>query len=304
MVIRILKSLPLFYFLALFFCGSAFAANGTISVVPSSGNYYTGESFDADVRIDGGGESFNAAEATVSVSENLKIDRLTLGDCGFAFVDTPTVASPSFVGVNLGSSTNSCTLYTLTLSVVGQNSGFVYISDASLKSYQGANELLSKVNNSSYSLGSSQSVIQIAPPSPTQAPIVTSLGEKVYTLVYTISAKDGRASEYEVYLDPNQPNQTVSEVNPLPGDNTVLAAIFEDVPEGVHTIEIRDKDQLLSSEIVNIEGPNREVNFGVKPKPPGISIVNILIVATSLIVIISLAVLGYIFYWRRKHASS
>lgn len=306
MVIRnfvptLLFFLAVFIFLSLSLASKSNASEGSISVIPKNGSYLTGESFEADVEINGGGTAFNAAKADVSVSENLKIERLTLGNCGFAFVDTPTIYAPSFVGVILGGSKTSCILYTMTLRVIGQNSGFVFISDASLKSYAGAQEILQSVNNSSYTFGGSAGNMEaFTRVEPTQAPLVNKDGEKVYTLVYTIESNNNTSS-LSVLLDPDLPTQIQSDVKPLLQDSSILAAVFENVPEGVHTIEVKNSGRTVSSEVVNVEGDNREINLGVQPKTSLFTLGNIALFAIGMVILIAVGVIGYIFYWKKRH---
>src|SRR5258708_32823465 len=76
---------------------SAVAASSTIGFSPETG--YITKPFTVDVVVNGHGDKFNAAEATVTFSSNLKIKDLTLGNCNFSFLHTPTVQNPSFAGV-------------------------------------------------------------------------------------------------------------------------------------------------------------------------------------------------------------
>src|SRR3989344_4857772 len=60
----------------------------TINANPSSANITVGQLFNVDVVIDGGGQVFNAAQATIAVSSNLLIQSLTVtnpssGGCNF-----------------------------------------------------------------------------------------------------------------------------------------------------------------------------------------------------------------------------
>ncbi len=276
------------------------AAGGSISVIPQSGKFVSGQKFQAQIKIDGGGTRFNAAKANISVSDNLRVEGVTLGDCGFAFVDTPSTSSLSFAGVILGDSSLSCTAYTISLRVIGPNSGSVFVTDGSLKSYDGAQEILENVVNSNYtfpSSGDSNTAMQVTP---TQQPLISSSGEKMYTLVYTVpSEKESDVKDLSVVLDANLPTQMTSEIAPLPSDPTVFGAIFDNVPEGVHTVDVLSGSEKVSSEIVNVEGESREISLGVAPKPSTTPLLMIALVAVGLITLISALILGYIFYKKK-----
>lgn len=276
------------------------AAGGIISVNPRSGDFLIGEKFQAQIRIDGGGTRFNAAKANVGVSENLTIENVILGDCGFAFVDTPSTSSPSFAGVILGGSSLSCTAFTLNLKVNGSNNGYVYVTDGSLKSLDGAREILENVENSSYSFPTSSTASTVEQVSPTQQPLVSTNGDKMYTLIYTIAAdKVGNAADLIVVLDADLPTQTTTEVRQSPIDPEVYEAIFDNIPGGVHTVDVLSGSEKVSSEIVNVEGDNREISLGVSPKPAASSLLGWLLLAVGLVTAISASVLGYIFYKRK-----
>jgi hypothetical protein len=115
------------------FSAEAYAASGTIGVSPTSGAIYTlSNLFSVDLVIDGHGDAFNAAQATVNVSTGAQIENLILGDCHFSYVTTPTTTDPSFVGVILGGSSKKCTVYTLVLNPTAQTTT-IDITNARLK---------------------------------------------------------------------------------------------------------------------------------------------------------------------------
>ena len=62
----------IFSWLAVFATGSkhAFAASATLGPEPQGGSF--GKAFSVNMIVDGHGEQFNAAQATVTVSPNLK----------------------------------------------------------------------------------------------------------------------------------------------------------------------------------------------------------------------------------------
>src|SRR5258708_18625126 len=89
---------------------NALAANTTIGPSPEIGSY--GKPFTVNMVIDGHGEKFNAAQATVTLSSNLKVKDLTLGDCNFSFLHTPSAQDPSFAGIIISTYSTKCTAYT------------------------------------------------------------------------------------------------------------------------------------------------------------------------------------------------
>lgn len=297
-VISLLIVIPLF----LFTVPLSYSAGGTISVVPPSGTFADGEKFQAQIRIDGGGTAFNAAKASVNVSENLIIEGVTLGDCGFAFVDTPSVSTLSFAGVILGESATSCNAYSIVLRVSGSNNGYVFISEGSIKAYNGAAEILDKLSNSSYTFvpSTGNNNLTVLKVTPTQQPLMSNEGQKMYRLIYSIpSDKSSQAINLSVVLDLSLPTQMIASISPLPSDPLVLAAVFDNVSEGVHTVDILDGSSKVSSEIVNVEGESREISLGVTPKKTTSTLLMAIIIAVGVIVLISASVIGFVFYTKR-----
>ncbi len=147
----------------------------TINITPASGAFPIGQLFSVNLVIDGGGQTFNAAQANVSVSGNLSVQSLTLtppesGGCNFTFVNqnkTPTAASPSFAGGILNSFSAQCTLYTLTLSGTTTGPATIDIAQGSIKGYENHGEILLSVQNGSYNIE------VISTPTPTGAPTAT-----------------------------------------------------------------------------------------------------------------------------------
>lgn len=147
----------------------------TISIAPSSGTFPIGQQFSVNLVINGGGQTFNAAQANVSISGNLSLLALTLtppesGGCNFTFVNqnkTPTATNPSFAGGVLNSFSSQCTLYTMTLTGTTTGPATININQASVKGYENHGEILLSVQNGSYNI----EVVSI--PTPTDAPTAT-----------------------------------------------------------------------------------------------------------------------------------
>jgi hypothetical protein len=150
------------------------AANktATISIIPSSGTYAPGQDFTLSLVIDGGGQTFNAAQATVSVSSNLSIQSLTItpqgsGGCNFTFVKTnktPSASNPSFAGGILQGFSNLCTLYTMVVRGTSNGPASVTIGQSSVKGYDSHGEILQTTLSGIYTIGNV--------PTPTPSPTV------------------------------------------------------------------------------------------------------------------------------------
>lgn len=145
----------------------------TINTIPSSANVTVGQIFNVDVVIDGGGQAFNAAQATVAVSSNLSIQSVTItasdsGGCNFIFVNknkTPTTTNSSFAGAILNGSSIKCTLYTLSLQAISTGTGTIFLTRASVKAFDTHNEILLSTLDGTYTITS------IVSPTPTPTPI-------------------------------------------------------------------------------------------------------------------------------------
>lgn len=148
------------------------AKSATIVAAPSSGTYKIGDIIPMTVTINGGGQAFNAAQSTVALSSNLQITALTPGNCNFQYVMAPTTQNASFVGAILATSSQSCTIYTLSLKVLSSGTGTVTFSNNSIKSYATSSELFSTVVNPSLTL----TTLPVTPspiPTATPTPIAT-----------------------------------------------------------------------------------------------------------------------------------
>ncbi len=251
--------------------GSVSAAGGSISVSPDSGSHSVGQIFTVSIVIEGGGQEFNAAKATLKVSPALYTQNLTIGDCGFAFVKVPTKTDPSFAGVILGGSVKNCSLYTLELKAVRPETGVITFSDASIKSYKGASEILSSIKNGSYSINQTSSAINIntlSEPNPTTPPIMNSQQIRLYNIVYNASLpKNVSASKVLVTLDPALPSAITVSPALKPGIPKTITVTFQNVTEGIHTVNTTLNNKILSSQVINVSGDNRNLEFGVSTKP-------------------------------------
>lgn len=275
--------------------GSAYAA--TINLTPSSGTFPPTRPFTVDVVIDEKTDSFNAAQAQVAISKNLTATDLVLGDCGFSFVKTPTVQNPSFVGVTLGDSKKSCTVYSLTLIPTGNEEGIIGLSEASVKRYGDAKELLTAVAYGKYAVGQASIGTFIANvfPGATDAskqlvPVTNAAGtiksEKDLT-AYTVSVKVTDASDQplknaEVQLSPQLQSADTTVKQAKTNDKGV--ANFTNVSPNVYTVKASEQDNLIAQTIINAKGSDRVLTLGVqdsRPQNPFALIVGIVFMALA-----------------------
>lgn len=252
------------FFILMFSNQKVLAGSGNISVSPQSGSYAVGSVFSANIIINGGGTPFNAAKATVLTSQTLNVTDLTIGDCGFAFVKTPTIDDISFAGVLLGSSTQYCTLYNLKIKAVSPGSAYILLSDASIKSYKGALELISSVQRGNYTFNptSSTNSISVFQPTPTRAPQLDPKGNKLYDVSYSITLPNNiPPSEVITTLDSILPTQTTIVPSSQPNSKT-LKLTFNNIPQGVHKITSFYRNAPIANQIVTISGNNKDIVFG------------------------------------------
>ncbi len=147
-----------------------------MSVSPETGNYGIGQQFVVSFGIDGGGQSFGAAQADVILSSNLQIESIIItppesGGCQFTYNQrkTPSTSNPSFSGTILNGSSNNCTVYSLTLRVMASGNGYVSLSRAAVKSDKDRKDILLRTQSGSYTLTTNTQIIPTA--TPTEMPI-------------------------------------------------------------------------------------------------------------------------------------
>jgi len=302
---KIIRSAILIFFLFVLSYSTSFAASGIISIEPSTSNQTVDQTFKADVKVNGGGTEFNAAQATVSLSQNLNIQDVTLGDCNFAFVKMPTSSNPSFAGVILGGSSNLCTVFSLTLKTVSPGTGYVTLSDASIKEYKSAAEILSVVKNGSYTISGDSSTskstsVTAFEMTPTLEPAVSD-GLRLYDVVYKVILPASiKPSSVTVTLDPQLHTRITPEYIPNQDVPKTVYVRFSNVTQGVHTVNAYSDGKIISSQIMNVSGNDREFAFGTTAKQSQSSI---LVFSGIIFVIIAIA-LGYWFLTRKMQPPS
>ena len=138
------------------------SAAATISVSPNTGTQTAGTPFTVTVAVNSSA-AFNAVKSSVAVSSNLSIvsiNNAKTNPCNFNYTKTPTTADPSFAGAIFGSSSTGCNVYTMSIQPTAAGAGTITFNNSSIKAYTDSSELLTGVQNGSYT-------INTAAPTPT-----------------------------------------------------------------------------------------------------------------------------------------
>ncbi len=229
----------------------AFAASTTIGISPQSGSF--GKPFTVNLVIDGHGDHFNAAQATVMLSSNLAVKDLALGDCNFAFFKTPTIESPSFKGIILKTYATKCTAYKLTLVPTAKGKSTITLSKASVKRYGDGVEMLTSVQNGSYILtGASKK------PSVLGAQ-TSSLQEGLYAVTLKVfSSEKTPARSARVILN------SVSAKKQLQATTDSNGAVhFSNLQPGIYDAVVKQNNAKVGETIINVNGSNHILAFTI-----------------------------------------
>ena len=259
------------------------AGSATISFSPQSGTYQVGKPFSVNVMINGNGQSFNAASATVVIPPQLQISNLVLGDCNFAFINTPTTANPSFVGALLGRSSSNCTVYTVTFTPITTGSYTTSFGAVSVKQTGTAAELSGKEQFGTYTVSTSGNVINSifsSKPAPTAIPLQTE----------QIDTGQNKLKSYEVNINVlSAINQQLSGVTVSLDQSSTLTqstnktgtVAFSHISPGVHVVTITYQGTPIGKEIINVNGLNHILTLGIKTQNPPQS--KLVLIATGII---------------------
>jgi len=288
----------LIFFVAQFSKANA-AGSALIYVSPSAGNYNVGQIFTADVIIDGAGTVFNAAKADVSVSTNLVVKDLTLGDCDFAFIKTPTANMLSFVGVILGGSSSKCTVYKLTLQVIRTGQGYITLANGSVKSYPKALEIFSSSKNSTFALSPSsnnqQAMSNLATPQSSETP---QNNLSFYNIILNIKNENGASvpgALVNVEYQGLEKNQSIFQ-SLAQTTNATGTVEFTNIPKGVYKIKAVYQGKVLAENILNVGGTSKSIILGIQAKQTFNPIWIII-----LLIVIFVAVAGIVIYKKRNN---
>lgn len=226
---------------------SVSAAKTTIAATPATGAFKT--AYQVHVVINGNGDVFNAAEAVASVSANLTVQDVVLGDCNFSYISPPSTSNLSFQGVALGKSLKKCTVYTATLVPKAQGAGSLTLSSASVKRYGDAANVLASVQGGSYTLTGAVEV---------SSPDVPVPQEGLYSVVLNVtSVKENAPIEgVKVTLKSVESEKPLESVTDKTG-----RAQFLNIPSGVYQ---QTAEGYAGDTIINVTGPNKILVLGIK----------------------------------------
>lgn len=240
-----------------FFAVPVFAIThaAAIQTNPSSGSF--SEPFTVDVMVNGSAKSFNAAQATVTLSSNLVLSDLVYGDCNFSFVTTPSVSSPSFAGVILGGSSKQCTVYTMTVTPTSAGQGTITFTKGSVKEIYTASELIASVKNGTYTLtGSGTSGITVTPTSSE----TDTKDIPAYSLNVKVASGGSPNSRTNVVLSPQGEGSTRS--LQVATDSEGVAHL-SDVPPGTYVLSVHENGRKVTEKVINVAGNQQVLTFGV-----------------------------------------
>lgn len=226
------------------------AASATIGLSPKSGVF--GKQFTISVVVNGNGQQFNAAQATVTIPSNLSIQDLVTGDCNFSFLQTPTITNPSFAGIHLGGSLQSCTVYTLTLAPVTKGNATITLSQGSVRRFGDAANILAGMDKGTYTL---TNVVKVTP-QPTIAPSQGNL----YSVLLTLQTTEQKPVQQTIVT-----LKSVATTHPQKAKTDNLGRVqFTNLQPGIY-------DALVSSysgdHIINLAGSNHTLILGITLEP-------------------------------------
>ncbi|MDE2588689.1 MAG: hypothetical protein KGL95_03365 [Patescibacteria group bacterium] len=230
---------------------NAYAASTTIGFSPSNGTF--DKPFTVNLVIDGNGDKFNAAEATITPSENLAVQDLTFGDCNFSFLKTPSIQNPSFEGIIMGTSSTKCTIYTLTLVPTAKGDGSISITKASVKRYGDAAEVLSSTQDGSYTLAAALK------PTVLGSQLKNTSHDGLYTLYVKVStANHMPVSQATVVLD--QIGTKNEQESPTDTSGTTH---FSNLKQGLYDAIVKQGGTKVGEQVINVAGPNHVLVLGI-----------------------------------------
>ncbi len=280
-ITRLLKvSFVVFFFMIFSPASSVFAASTTLSVSPSEGTF--DKEFTVNVVVDGHGDVFNAAQATASLSAQLAIKEVVLGDCGFSFITTPSSSDLSFSGVLLGKKAQKCTVYSATLIPIEKGTGTLSFPKATVRKYGDASNVLSSIKNGSYELTGTVKDDSLKVPTPT--------GDNYTVIIKLINTSDQPASSQVVSLTPAEAENSFKSTTDKSGN-----AKFENVKKGVYVIGVEGQKE---TKILNINGSNHVITFSMKISAT--SKYFIYIATSILLAIFLMGVIGYFIKKKRN----
>lgn len=232
-----------------------YAASSTLGFTPQSGTYNS--QFTVSLVIDGHGDKFNAAGATVTPSSDLAIKDLVVGDCNFSFLKTPSIQDPSFEGVILSSSTTKCTVYTLKLVPIAKGSSSLILSKTTVRRYGDAANILASTTNGSYTLTQALS---------NPITLNSQIGSRSKNGLYNLSLK--------ILSSQNQPatnmlvslSEVGSKTKHTGTTDTSGLVHFPNLQSGLYDGIIDENGTKVGETIINVNGQNHTIMLSINLK--------------------------------------
>jgi hypothetical protein len=250
-----MKQVSLFLLCLVFFSAlataQALAAGTTMAVTPASGSY--SKPFTAALVLDGHGDRFNAAQATVTVSAGLAVKDLVLGDCNFSFLHTPTAQSLDFAGVILKGASTGCTVYNVTLVPVTTGRATISLTKASVRRYGDATEVLQGPHPGSYTVTAVANKTAVLGTGTAQPP-----SDGQYTIILTVVSGKGSFAGLTVTL-----NAVGSKEQQKAQTDKEGKVRFSSLSSGVYDAVVLQGENKVGESILNVKGPNHLLTLGI-----------------------------------------
>lgn len=288
------------------------AGPASLSVNPDAKSVQVGTPFSVDIVVDGGGNPIIVAEAKVTVSQNLTIEEITLGNCYFAFIKTPTTSDPSFIGGIPGGSSNKCTIYSMKLQPTSAGNGTVTISNGAVKSSVDASELLGSYQNGNYVVTNSNSANVNVTSLP---PVVADQNQNTqiqttqsnldsYTLNLSVVDKDGKAGGGNLVILYTADGTLITTTK----TNNKGEVQIPNVKAGTYNVVVADGDTKIAEQVVTVNGSNPTMKFTVRgtisasnPTTANHAVRNLILSASVLLILAATIVGAFLFLKRRKN---
>lgn len=236
---------------------TVFAASTTMGFSPQAGTY--DQPFTVDLVIDGNGDVYNAAAATVTLSRGFLIRELVLGNCRFSFTNTPSTTDPSFEGIILGGSAKKCTVYSLTLIPVKTGKATISLTKATVRRFGDAADVLSSARSASYAVTAVSNA-------PTQASPSPSGKNDPYTVVLTVLSTENVTPVSRVSVTLDTPAKDAPQRQTTNDSGT---ATFSNLKSGIYIASIQQQNGQTQNAILNVSSRNHTFSLSIRLEPPG-----------------------------------
>lgn len=305
---------------------TVYASAASIRVAPSSNNLQVGNTYTVDVKVQGDGQAFDTASATVTASSNLTVNSVILGNCGFSFVKTPIVSDLTFKGAILGGSSEDCTAYSLTLQPNAVGTGTITITEGSVISASSpSTQIISSVQNGNYAISSQGSnnpvptSVPAQPVEPTPYQFIKSVSAATMDAriaqIDNLTANSGTYSLQLTLIDSSDKpavGRTVYLSDSVLGTtdkNGQLTA--NDIKEGIYAVKIMDGDKTTAEEVINVSSTPGTQTLSIREKgmagdqsKPMVDNKQAIGLGIGALIIVAIAAAVYLIMKRRKNSAS